>query len=168
MKWLFVILSFLFFSIPQILAAPATLDDYWNGKAEWKLRNRMTQGNYAQWQQGYTNQNFYGFGAGSHFYITPDGTWYHFSRKINWGQKPSYCQNINETFGIQIRKSTDHGFTWSLPADVITPTQGTPWECGATDGDVIFEPSTQMWTYLFQCFNSQSLLARLFGNTNRL
>lgn len=60
---------------PDCLEPPATLDDYWNGRASWKFVRAWTLAT-----TGWT----YGYGAGAHLEIRGD-TWYLFSRKVLWG-----------------------------------------------------------------------------------
>jgi len=123
-----------------------TLNNFWNGEAEWKFRNALTLGNTG-WSYGYMD--------GNHIEVV-DGVWYMFSRKVLWGVKPSYC-NINENLTIEVRKSTDQGFTWSQPVNLLENTPGTAWECIATDGDVYFDRETNTWHLLFQCVSRQSV-----------
>ncbi len=134
---------------PQVFSEEgktATLKDYWEQKARWKLIQKLTLAN--------TNWS-YGYGAGAHIKII-NGVWYLFSRKYNWGNKPSYCF-INETMGIEVRKSLDEGKTWSEPTNIIIPQEGNPWECAATDGDAYYNASENKWHYLFQCMGRNGI-----------
>lgn len=115
----------------------STINDYWNGKAEWKLTNKLTLQNTG-WS--------YGFGAGAHVEIVGDN-WYLFSRKIY--DPPPECGP--EKLGTTVRKSSDQGKTWGSEVDILVPEQGKSWGCAATDGDAYFEASKQKWHYLFQC-----------------
>gem|GEM_PF-1370868 len=119
----------------------SALNDFWQGKASWKFVKSLTLENTG-WP--------YGFGAGTHVEVVGD-TWYLFSRKVNWGDKPAYCPFLAETLGTEVRKSKDNGATWSAPVDIITPRSGNPWECAATDGDAYFNAAENKWNYLFQC-----------------
>ena len=89
------------------------MTDYWDGKADWQLYyNRPISG----WHEA----------AGTSIRVV-EGIWYWFQRY----QMP----NDPERLGIECRKSTDKGMTWSDPVKVINPEDGTPWERMATDGD---------------------------------
>jgi len=143
---LLILSSFAFFSQSKAKAndySPATLDDYWQGKAAWKFLRKLTLANTG-WS--------YGYGAGAHLEIV-NGVWYLFSRKVNWGDKPNYCSFMNETLGTEVRKSLDKGETWSQPVNIIIPQEGKPWECAATDGDAYYDSSRNKWYYLFQCLD---------------
>lgn len=125
----------------KTLETNATLNDYWLGKAEWNLIQKLLA-KHANWSPGY--------GSGARI-KSVGNKWYLFSRKINLRNKPSYCPYINETMGIEVRKSTDHGRTWSVPVDIITADEKSPWECMATDGDVYYNSLENKWRLLFQC-----------------
>src|SRR5262249_40958805 len=114
---------------------PATLDDYWNGRARWSLLRSYTLANTG-WP--------YGYGAGAHITIV-GGAWYLFGRFVE-GPAPSYCQSLGTVaLGTQVRKSTDKGVTWSAPVEIIPAAQGTPWECAATDGDAVYDAVADKW-----------------------
>lgn len=122
--------------IPQaVLAASSkpTISDFWAGTASWKLEGKWppSQGS------GPSHIEFY------------NGAWYLFERYVVWGQR---CEgSTEEKLGTQVRRSIDHGATWSDPVKIIQPTVGTPWECAATDGDAIFDAANGKWRFLFQC-----------------
>ena len=97
-----------------------------------------------------------GYGAGARI-KSVGNSWYLFSRKINLGNKPSYCNHINETMGIEVRKSKDHGHTWSAPVDIITADENSSWECMATDGDVYYNRLENKWRLLFQCLSRDNI-----------
>ncbi len=61
----------------------ATLNDYWQAKAEWTLIQINTD-----WSRGYS--------AGA-LIKSVGNSWYLFTKKINWGDKRPYCNYINET-----------------------------------------------------------------------
>lgn len=144
---LFALIIFLtHFSTQSVFAdyaAMPNLSDYWNGKATFKFISKLTQENI-HWPAG--------FDAGVHIEVVGN-TWYLFTRKVDWGNKPSYCPNVNETMHIEVRKSTDEGKTWSNPTDAVTNTPNTQWECAATDGDAFYNSTENRWHYLFQCLD---------------
>ncbi|MBI2404946.1 hypothetical protein HYV22_02090 [Candidatus Gottesmanbacteria bacterium] len=133
-----------------ITAVPAvTLEDYWQGKAEWKLYNKMLFTN-AGWVD--FNTNPLGHGAGTHIEVVGD-IWYLFTRKYYDPkyQDPSYECGF-QRLGATVRKSLDQGKTWSDEVDVIVPTPGKPWECMAPpDGDTYYDAAQNKWHFLFQC-----------------
>ncbi|MBK6848315.1 MAG: hypothetical protein IPG96_12595 [Proteobacteria bacterium] len=108
--------------------APATLADYWHGRASWELLRS------------------YEPKAGNHISIVGE-VWYLFSRTVHPGE---IC-NGTERLGTEVRASYDHGVSWSAPVEILVPRDGTPWACAATDGDAIFDAATGTWHYLFQC-----------------
>jgi len=118
---------------------PPKLSDYWSGHATWKLTRRLTVGETG-WPAGYE--------AGAHI-ESIGGVWYLFSRVVTGD--PGGCPFGGARLGTQVRKSTDHGATWSPPTDILKADDGTPWECAATDGDVAYDAATSTWHYLFQC-----------------
>jgi hypothetical protein len=129
---------------PDCGEPPATLADYWDGRAEWKLVRKLTTGGTG-WS--------YGFQAGTHIEVL-DGAWYLFTRKVQWGD--ARClgpRGMNDTLGTEVRRSTDHGATWSAPVDVVLPAAGTPWSCAATDGDVVYDAAADRWRFLMQCLD---------------
>jgi|GEM_PF-1410627 len=126
-----------------ITAVPAvTLEDYWQGKVEWKLYHKMPFTNTGV----DINPNPVGHGAGTHIEVVGD-TWYFFTRKYY----PA-AEGCGFSGGTTVRKSLDKGKTWSSEVDVIVPMPGTPWECGAPpDGDTYYDAAQNKWHFLFQC-----------------
>ena len=119
-----------------------TLGELWVGKARWSLQRMLTLDS-TKWP--------YGYGAGAHVEVV-DGTWYLFSRKVNFTDKPAYCAGLTDiTFGTEVRASTDEGKTWSDAVGILTPSAGSAWECAATDGDAWYDAAKSEWHYLFQC-----------------
>lgn len=119
----------------------ATLGDYWNGQAEWKLEKK-----YSQESTGWP----YGFAAGANIHIV-NGIWYWFHWQYS-GITPSYCNGLQKA-GMFARRSTDRGQTWSGQVAIIPPDEGTAWECYATDGDTYYNSSEAKWHYVFQCLD---------------
>lgn len=121
-------------------AAPPTLDEWWSGAADWAPFRFFAASAFAPGDAG--------FGAGSHITIGPDGSWWWFTRR---GGVAGTCAGDAATPapGTVVRRSADQGATWSVPAAVVMPQAGTPWSCGATDGDAYFDGTR--WHYVFQC-----------------
>lgn len=131
---------------PVIRTSTATLEDYWNGKAEWKLYQKMPFTN-----TGWVN-NPIGHGAGTHIEVVGD-TWYLFSRKY-YPSGYNGCDTPPDSppMGATVRKSLDKGKTWSSEVDVIVPKPGKAWECMAPpDGDTYYDSAENKWHFLFQC-----------------
>jgi len=108
-----------------------TLQDYWNGDADWTFVKKTTA----------TQSGIASAFDGQQIRTMPDGTWYRFSR--NWGT--GECQMSTE-----VRASTDQGATWSDPERVVGPEASTAWSCNATDGGAIYNQEKNRWYYLFQ------------------
>lgn len=123
--------------------SPASLQEYWNGEAEWVFQKKET----------WSSTGTAGYFNGGHVEVAPDGTWYYFNRKYVSGADAS-CSIAK--LGIQVRKSLDKGQTWSAPVDMIMPTAGTAWSCIATDGDAWYNEGEDKWVYLFQCQDNNS------------
>lgn len=130
----------------QAQSTPATLADYWAGKAQWKFVRKWTLTS-TQWS--------YGYGAEARIKIIGN-TWYLFARKYYWNTpSPDYCKfDANyRLMGVEVRKSADRGQTWSDPVVNIAPQPNTAWECAATDGDVVYDAASNTWRYLLQCLD---------------
>lgn len=125
--------------VPGVCGVVATLADYWQGSARFRLEGKLTLASTG-WP--------YGYGAGSHIEVVGD-TWYLFSRKVHWGDKPPTCPF--EKLSTEVRASKDHGKTWSTAVEILSTAAGTDSECAATDGDAWFDANAQKWHYLFQC-----------------
>ena len=115
---------------PQMDSSYPAMADFWNGNADWQLYyNRYVSNSNAA--------------AGTAIRVV-NGTWYWFQRY--------YLQVTGQKvrLGIECRKSTDKGQTWSKPVKVINPTPGTPWSRMATDGDFYYDAAANKWRGLFQ------------------
>jgi hypothetical protein len=121
-----------------VTTAPPTLSDYWNGTADWQL---------AHFYNSFAYGTDPGFGAGNIFRVGPDGAWYWFYRTTLTPH--STCTVPSQAAGTIVRRSVDHGQTWTTQVPVVDPTPGTPWACAGTDGDAYWTGS--QWMYLFQC-----------------
>jgi hypothetical protein len=122
-------------------SVPATLGDYWNGKANWQLVTKWTLSNTSGWQHG--------FYAGSHIEIV-NGKWYLFYRQ----EYPAgeNCTFLGTEYGTWVRSSDNQGQSWNNDAiPLMEPTDDLPWECAAIDGDTYFDAAANKWRYLFQC-----------------
>lgn len=105
-----------------------TMTDYWDGKADWQLYYNLP---VSGWHEA----------AGTVIRVV-DGIWY-------WFQRYHVPENFHQ-LGMECRKSTDKGLTWSEPVKVINPEAGTPWSRMATDGDFYYDVSANKWRCLFQ------------------
>ncbi len=76
-----------------------------------------------------------------------NGVWYLFNREFDFAPRPPQCQRVFSR--IVVRKSTDHGRTWSNEVVIAEPSleQG---ECGLADGHAYWDSDTQTWHYLAQ------------------
>ncbi|MFK4761499.1 sugar-binding protein [Microbacterium sp. ZW T5_45] len=113
-----------------------TLQDYWNGDADWSFVKQTTA----------TESGIMNAADGQFFRTMPDGTWYRFSRE--WG-----TGSCGVSLSTVVRASTDQGATWTDPELVIAPEAGTDWSCYATDGGAYYNDTEDRWYYLFQCFD---------------
>ena len=96
-------------TVPESVAAPASLNDYWNGKADWKYVTSWSESSLG----GYTLID------GIHIEVVVND-WYLFTRKTFPEAK----------LGTEVRHSANQGWSWS------TPESGTPCEYAATDGQL--------------------------------
>ncbi|MBI3713557.1 MAG: hypothetical protein HY253_11440 [Burkholderiales bacterium] len=127
----------------SVAFAQVTIEDYWAGKAQWSLVSKWTPQNAPLISEGGT--------GGANWIRVVNGVWYLFSRKAISG---SVCNNTTSTdakLGLQVFKSTDHGVTWSAPTMIITPTEGSPSSCAATDGDAFYDATQNKWRLIYQC-----------------
>ena len=120
------------------LPAPPGLADLWAGHASLVLDRKWTSTDLGQPAGGAY--------AGAHIEVV-GSTWYLFNRQTGTEE----CPGRGPKLGLQVRRSTDRGATWSAPVTILAPTPGTPWACGATDGDAVFDREAGVWRYLFQC-----------------
>ena len=116
-----------------------TLQDYWNGDADWTFVKQITAA-----QSGIMNA-----ADGQQIRTMPDGTWYRFSRE--WG-----TGSCGVSLSTVVRASTDQGASWTDPELVIAPEAGTDWSCYATDGGAYYNETENRWYYLFQCFDGSA------------
>jgi peptidoglycan hydrolase-like protein with peptidoglycan-binding domain len=147
-------------AVSPLAPAPATLAQYWMGKAEWQLEKKLT--NTTQLPLGWPA----GYGEGSQIVVGKGGAWYLFHRHVYnaldtasmnalWGanteDERKKCGFSGSIIGTDIRKSTDQGVTWSDPRPIVWPAKGSPWECMGGDGGAHYDASTDTWRYLSQC-----------------
>lgn len=119
-----------------------TLAQYWSGEAAWTYVRKVTSSQLGDGDL---------FWAASHIEVAGD-TWYLFGRKTFPAAEPGCNEGRGISYGLTARASADKGATWSAPVDILTPTAGTPWACGVTDGDAYFSSGT--WRYLAECWNN--------------
>ncbi|MBB6674573.1 hypothetical protein [Cohnella nanjingensis] len=123
---------------------PASMDDYWNGRAEWSFFRKDTN----------ASTGVRGYYAGASVRVMKDGTWYLFNRKAV--KDPSIQCGTGDVLETQVRKSTDKGVTWSDPVVIVPHKLGTAYSCAATDGGVWYNEKENKWVYLFQCLDNSS------------
>ncbi len=133
------------------LRAP-TLDDWFSGgSADFRFKTRLTAATMPSADAQ--------FGSGAHLTPAPGdpSTWYVFGRRMGRVQPAPACEAMPIATGVDIWKSTDGGATWSEPVTLAAPTEGTPWNCFAGDGDAYYDDTTQTWHYLAQCRGRDNL-----------
>ncbi|HHH14147.1 MAG TPA: exo-alpha-sialidase, partial [candidate division WWE3 bacterium] len=138
----FALLGFFLFS-SSVFAKGATLEDYWNGNANFKYINKFsfpTSGGNA-WK----SLNF-----GMDIKVVGN-TWYLFTREYGFASKPSYCSR--DFARLVVRTSTDRGRTWSKKQVVLEPKEGTPYECAAVDSYAFYDKDLSKWHLLYQCLD---------------
>ena len=135
-------LFFYFLFIPNLVQA-ASLQDYWQGKASFKLLNKFsfpTDG----------KNSWKALNTGMDLKVVGD-TWYLFTREYGFKPKPSYCKY--DYARLVVRYSKDKGKTWSKKTVVIEPKKGTPYECAAADSHAYYDKSLNKWQLLYQCLD---------------
>lgn len=144
MRWfsLKIFVSSLFFLIPPIVyAAPATLDDYWKGMANWKYYHKLDRVSYP-FTKGWNDTE------SLHVQVV-NGVWYLFHRKAT--PTPG-CLN-DYKLQVVLHTSADKGMTWGPEIPILGGPSRAPDECMATDGSVYYNASENKWYFLYQCFN---------------
>jgi len=138
---------------------PATLQDFWEGKAFFEFQNKFTFPTDNQWAWAAVNM-------GTDL-VVKENTWYIFTREYELREKMSEIYPYyNECSGnstvwngniarIVVRKSTNKGKTWTNKTIIINPSENKPYECSALDGDAYFDSSTSTWHYVFQCLSRE-------------
>lgn len=117
--------------------APATMADYWAGNAKWELTNKRAL-NTAEWEFESSTIRVVG------------NVWYLFSRTI---QPHASCPQGVE-LGMQVRKSSNQGASWSSPVPVLVPSANAAQSCAATDGDAFYDAVNNKWRLLYQCLGT--------------
>jgi hypothetical protein len=136
----FFSLLFVLFQAPIIKDAinissqnQATLSDYWQGKAELKLYEKLDYEYRNATQIKVVNGNWYLFYRGGENISGGCNSW------------------LTASLDTRVVKSTDQGKTWSAPVIVAPNELGKPWECAANDGDAYYDASQNKWHLLVQC-----------------
>jgi len=133
-------------SSASIFGPKASLSDYWNGNAEWKLANKYTLEKYHdKWGPGYTT------------YTTIDtynNQWLFLSRIVEHGHEE--CSR-GVKISLELRTSSDKGVTFSAPVTLINADKNTPWECGATEGSLFFNQRENTWYLLVGCLGRDGI-----------
>ena len=83
--------------------------------------------------------------------VAQNGTWYLFSREYNYATNPSQC--TYDFSRIVVRKSTDHGKSWSSEVVIAEPNLALG-ECALADGYPYWDADTGAWHYLVQMLKS--------------
>jgi hypothetical protein len=143
---------------PNLTAQPATLDEYWQGKAEWKLVKKVNSTEPATYQSPtYSTKMDSDFkhrqsGSGSYF-VTAKGVLYWFHRITGWVGTNDFavnkCADGFPKMSYGVRKSFDNGNTWTPSIEIIPSIAGSEYECVATDGGFYYEQTTDKWHSLF-------------------
>ena len=128
----------------------ATLDDYWNGKANFKFVRKQT------FPIDDAPGSTLGVGANTQQeVVVANGAWYRFSREFD-GNDGAGCPGSGG-LKIMIHKSTDKGATWTSRTTLVPVGGTTPWACQAADGSAYFDNDTTTWHYLFQCLGQSGV-----------
>ena len=125
--------TLLMLTMADIAAASASLNDYWIGQADWKLLNKWSENDLGG---GDTTTD------GIHIAVVGND-WYLFTRKTFPGN----------AMGTEVRHSSNQGWNWSAPVDIIAPEPETPWAYAATDGQPFYDSNSNRWHYIFQCMD---------------
>ena len=80
-----------------------------------------------------------------------NGVWYLFNREYKFATQPPQCPR--DFSRIVVRRSIDHGHTWSNEAIVAQPDL-TGDECALGDGHAYWDSDTQTWHYLAQMLSA--------------
>lgn len=124
-----------------------TLGDYWAGNAQWDFVRKWTLA---------TNGDM---ANTSSVIKVVNGKWYMFAREFvspatlcnRYSGDPSY------KVGFRAYSSTDQGATWTkAPVMAIAPVANSDYSCQATDGDVYYDATANVWRFLFQCAGQDS------------
>ena len=118
---------------PISVPAKPTMNDYWNGTAEFKLYNEMKANNKNDWQPNPNPALDGWFDAGTRI-IDNGGTWYWLGR----GAPGSNCPGRSDpVMYVTLRKSIDRGQTWSAPINPLPITSHN--DCNASNGSVFWD-----------------------------
>lgn len=118
----------------------ATLEQYWNGQAHFEMRTFMADDEYGRQA-----------GAGSGVVVGKNGDWFMFNRRVL--NKPG-CNGGG--YATDVRRLNKKSGKWSEPRLIVGAEDGKPWHCGATDGDLAYDPENNQWHFLFQCLNKRN------------
>ena len=133
---------------PITVPAKPTMNDYWNGTAEFKLYNEMKASNKNDWQPNANSSLDNGFGGGTKI-IDNNGTWYWVGAGFSGGNCPGRSDPVMR---VTMRKSIDRGQTWSAPINPLPVTSYS--DCNASNGSVFWDAVNNRWAMLYQCFGS--------------
>ena len=110
-----------------------SLDDIWDGTADFAPALSIPVGSVG----------FNQVDAGTRVVVV-NGTWYMFGR---YDTGPTAKCNQGE-ISINIRASTDKGYTWTLPQLLVKPDEVVT--CMYADGGAFFDAETVTWHYIVQ------------------
>ncbi|MBC7740781.1 MAG: exo-alpha-sialidase [Bdellovibrionaceae bacterium] len=121
------------------------LNSLWQNQSHFELKSKNLFSSSAGWD-GNTSS-----------LVTLDGAWYAFNRQY-YGSNATQCPD-GRYIQTVVRKSTDHGITWSDPVVVATPADtahGAADGCMIVDGSAFFDTETSTWHLLSQCYGIYS------------
>jgi hypothetical protein len=116
--------------------AEPNLDDLWTGQAQFEFYGKMPASNESPTATFVSN-----------------GIWYTLGRLNRDDKSIPGCQGLG-VFALQMRKSMDHGKTWSEPLVVADPAL-LPGQslCSYVDASAQYVPQENQWYLLTQCLN---------------
>ncbi len=120
----------LLLTMADAASAAASLNEYWDGHADWKYVTRWTESSLGSDT----------LLDGIHIEVVGND-WYLFTRT-----EPFFPES---KWGTEVRRSTNKGLSWGEPVPILEPEVGKPWEYVASDGQPFFDGNR--WHDIFQC-----------------
>lgn len=134
----------------KLIADKLSLNSLWQNQSHFELKSKNSFNSSMGWDGNTASL------------VTLDGIWYAFNRQY-YGENSSQCpgggQPSRNLIQTVVRKSTDHGVTWSDPVIVASPASasyGGPDGCMIVDGSAFFDTETSTWHLLSQCYGIYS------------
>ena len=91
---------------------------------------------------------------GDGWYVVRDGVWYAFNR-VTPRTPVGYCHQ--DHLRVVVRRSRDHGRTWSAPVTAVEPgASGDADGCAVVDGSTYYDRAGDTWHLLAQCLARES------------